>query len=331
MKVFVTGGAGYVGSHCVRALCDAGYDVVVFDNLAKGHRRAVDARATLIEGDLADAALIDRTLANGKCDAVMHFAAFADVGESVRRPLDYYRNNVTNTIILLEAMRRHGIKRMVFSSTCATYGTPPAMPIMEEMPQLPINPYGRTKLAIEWALRDSGGAWGLGATALRYFNASGAASDGSIGEDHDPETHLIPLTLQVPLGQRDCIKIFGLDYATPDGTCIRDYIHVEDLADVHRIAIESQQEGEFRYYNVGTGQGVSVKEIIDVCRAVTGHELPSEPAPRREGDPPELYADPTKAITELGWEPKYTDIRRTVETAWNWHRDHPNGFDSDRS
>ena len=327
MNIFVTGGAGYVGSHCVRGLCDAGHEVVVFDNLSVGHRAAVDSRATLIVGELSNAAQVDQVLGDGGFDAVMHFAASAEVGESVQKPLFYYRNNVANSLNLLEAMHARGIKKIVFSSTCATDGTPTSVPITEEMPQDPINPYGRTKLTIEWLLRDSATAWGLAATALRYFNASGAASDGSIGEDHDPESHLIPLVLQVALGQRESIKVFGDDYPTPDGTCVRDYIHVEDLAAVHRLAIESSEVGRFRYYNVGTGQGVSVKRLIEVARAVTGHAIPSDPAPRRPGDPPELYADPTKVRSELGWQPEYTDITRTVETAWKWHSSHPSGFE----
>lgn len=327
MKILVTGGAGYVGSHCVRGLCDGGHSVVVYDNLRSGgHEEAVDKRAALIVGDLGDTSLVDRTLAKGRFDAVMHFAAHLDVNESVRKPLRYYRNNVINSVSLLELMHAHGVKKIVFSSSCATYGVPQAVPITEDMPQSPINPYGRTKLAIEWAISDSVSAWGLGAAALRYFNASGAAADGTLGEDRDPEYHLIPVVLQVALGRRDDIKIFGLDYPTRDGSCVRDYVHVEDLASVHRMAIESQQEGEFRYYNVGTGLGVSVKELIEAARDVTGHDIPASPAPRREGDPPELYADPTKAMTELGWQPKYTNIHRIVETAWNWHRAHPRGY-----
>ena len=329
MKVFVTGGAGYVGSHCVRALCDADHEIVIFDNLSNGHRAAADARAKLVVGDLGDTDLVRKTLRDGGFDAVMHFAALAEVGESVKEPLHYYRNNISYTVSLLEAMRECGIKKLVFSSTCATYGMPPSMPITEDMPQNPINPYGRTKLAIEWALRDSAAAWGLGATALRYFNASGAAADGSIGEHHDPESHLIPLVLQVALGQREVIRIFGTDYPTPDGTCVRDYIHVEDLGTVHRMAIETQPEGTFRYYNVGTGSGVSVKELIDAAREVTGHEIPATPTPRRPGDPPELYANPQKIMAELGWQPYYVDIRKTIETAWNWHRSHPKGFATD--
>lgn len=326
MRILVTGGAGYVGSHCVRALCEAGHAVVVFDNLAAGHAKAVDPRATLVIGDLTDPVAVNRAMASVAFDAVMHFAAWLDVGESVRKPLTYYRNNVANTLNLLEAMQTHGVRRMVFSSTCATYGIPPRVPITEDMPQHPINPYGRTKLAIEWALADSAPAWGLGATALRYFNAAGAAADGTLGEDHNPEIHLIPLALQVVLGQRKDIRIFGTDYPTKDGTCIRDYIHVEDLASAHRLAIESQAEGQFRFYNVGTGRGVSVLEILEGIRKVTGHALPAVPSPRREGDPPELVADAGKILKELGWKARYLEISRTIETAWRWHRDHPQGY-----
>lgn len=326
MNILVTGGAGYVGSHCVRGLCDAGHTVVVLDNLSTGHREAVDSRAALLTGELGDGALLERILSENEIEAVMHFAASTEVGESVHDPLSYYRNNVGNTLLLLEEMQTHEIKNFVFSSTCATYGIPHAVPITEDAPQHPISPYGRTKLAIEWMLRDCSAAWGLAATALRYFNAAGAAKDGSIGEDHDPESHLIPKVLQVALGQGEEIKIFGIDYPTIDGSCIRDYVHVEDLASVHATAIESQTEGRFRCYNVGTGQGVSVKELIDAARKVTGHDIPASPSPRREGDPPELYADPTRIKTELGWQPQYADIAATIETAWNWHRNHPNGF-----
>ncbi len=327
MRMFVTGGAGYVGSHCVRELCNGGHEVVVFDHLGAGHRRAVDQRAEFIQGDLADTELVDRTFASGGFDAVLHFAALLDVGESVSQPLKYYENNVVNTVRLLQAMQRHEIPRLVFSSTCATYGTPAAVPITEDMPQVPINPYGHTKLAMEWAMRDSSEAWNLGACCLRYFNAAGAAADGSIGEDHDPELHLIPLVLQVVLGQRDQIKIFGVDYPTRDGSAVRDYVHVEDLAVVHRLAVESQEPGAFRYYNVGTGVGNSVKQVIEAARRVTGHEIPAAPSARRPGDPAELYADPTKIMTELGWKPAYTDIERTMETAWKWHQAHPKGFE----
>lgn len=328
MRVLVTGGAGYVGSHCVRALCDHGVDVDVFDSLAVGHREAVDSRAALIVGELADAELVNNTFAGGGYDAVMHFAALADVGESVREPLNYYNNNVGATVTLLEKMRDHGVKSFVFSSTCAVYGVPPSVPIIEDAARRPISPYGRSKLAIEWALEDCARAWGLAATALRYFNAAGAAPDGSIGEHHDPETHLIPLVLQVAAGQREDIKVFGVDYPTPDGSCVRDYVHVTDLADIHRKALQTQVEGVFRFYNVGTGVGVSVKEVIECAREVTGCEIPASPAPRRPGDPPELYADPTKAMTELGWQPEFCDIKKTIEAAWRWHKAHPHGYHS---
>jgi len=256
----------------------------------------------------------------------MHFAAHLDVNESVRDPLKYYDNNVGGSVRLLRGMADANVKRFIFSSSCATYGEPPSMPISEDMPQHPVNPYGRTKLAVEWTMRDSSNAWGLGACALRYFNASGAAADGTNGEDHDPEIHLIPLVLQVAMGKRESIHIFGADYPTPDGTCVRDYIHVEDLAIAHVRALETQKEDIFRAFNVGTGIGTSVRQIIDAARVVTGHEIPAIEADRREGDPPELFADATKIQTELGWNAVYTDIERNIETAWRWHRTHPNGF-----
>ena len=326
MNVLVTGGAGYVGSHCVRHLCDAAHDVVVLDNLCAGHRAAVDQRARFIEGDLANRTLVRSTLTDGAFDGIMHFAAHLDVGESVSQPLKYYENNVINTVRLLQEMERADIRRFVFSSTCATYGVPASVPITEDIPQSPINPYGHTKLAMEWAMRDCAEAWGLGACALRYFNASGAAEDGTIGEDHHPEPHLIPIVLHVALGQRKNVKIFGVDYPTPDGTAVRDYIHMDDLARAHLLALDSQEPGTFRYYNVGTGTGTSVKEVIDAARRVTGHEIPAIPSPRRPGDPPELYADPTKIMTELGWKPKFTNIEPVIASAWKWHQAHPNGF-----
>ncbi len=327
MRILVTGGAGYVGSHCVRGLCEAGHEVLVYDDLVhRGHREAVDRRAALIIADLADGPRLDRTFAEGRFAAVMHFAASAEVGESVREPLSYYRNNVVNTVSLLEVMQRHQVRKLVFSSSCAVYGVPPAMPITEDMPKNPISPYGRTKLAIEWALQDCAAAWGLGATALRYFNAAGAAADASLGEDHRPESHLIPRVLQVALGQSASIQVFGDDYPTRDGSCVRDYVHVEDLTEVHLRAVETQVEGRFRAYNVGTGVGVTVKELIAAAREVTGRPIPAEVSPRREGDPPELYANASKVATELGCKARYTDIRRTLETAWKWHRDHPQGY-----
>lgn len=329
MRILVTGGAGYVGSHCVRGLCETGHEVTIYDDLAHGgHREAVDRRAKLVVADLADAGRLDRSFAEEHFQAVMHFAASAEVGESVREPLAYYRNNVINTVSLLEVMRRHEVRKLVFSSTCAVYGVPPSIPITEDMPRNPINPYGRTKLAIEWALQDSAAAWGLGATALRYFNAAGAASDGSLGEDHHPESHLIPRVLQVALGQSDAIKIFGDDYPTRDGTCVRDYIHVDDLAAAHVLAIEKLEPGLGLQLNLGIGRGYSVREVVEACRRVTGRAIPSRLGQRRPGDPPQLVAESTKARRVLSWTPKYTDIESIVGTAWKWHLSHPHGYRS---
>lgn len=326
MNLLVTGGAGYVGSHCVRELCNSGSSVVVLDHLLSGHRAAVDPRATLVVGDLADAALLDDLFARHRFDAVIHFAALLDVNASVREPLAYYRNNVIHSFALLERMQANDVKHMVFSSSCATYGVPQALPITEDMPQNPITPYGRSKLMVEWAMQDCARAWGLAATALRYFNAAGAASDGTLGEDHDPEFHLVPVVLQAAMGQRPDVRIFGLDYPTPDGSCVRDYVHVEDLASAHHLALQKQTEGTFRAYNVGTGLGVSVRELVETAREVTGAEITALPAQRRDGDAAELYADPTRIMSELGWEPRYREIRGIVETAWAWHRSHPSGY-----
>ena len=326
MKIFVAGGAGYVGSHCVRRLVQGGHEVVVFDNLIAGHRQAVPDGTQLVEGDLADQNQLRELLVGGGFDAAMHFAAYLNVGESVGQPLKYYRNNVANTLNLLEAMEAAEIRRLVFSSTCAVYGEPPEMPIHEDLPKNPINPYGASKLAVEWMLRDAAAAWGLGAIALRYFNAAGASADALIGEDHDPEIHLIPLVLQVALGQRESISIYGTDYPTPDGTCIRDYIHVEDLGEAHVRAIEGVAPGQFDAFNVGTGRGNSVREIIAAARSVTGHEIPAIETPRRPGDPPMLYASPDKIRNRFGWEPKYTNVQDTIQTAWAWHQANPNGY-----
>jgi len=327
MRILVTGGAGYIGSHCVKHLLSAGHEVVVVDNLSVGHRAAVPADS-LIVADLADVDRLDQLLLSRRIEAVMHFAADAAVGESVVNPAKYYRNNVVHAFGLLELVRRHGIGRFLFSSTCATYGLPDSMPITESTPQRPINPYGRSKLMFEQMLIDYAAAHGIGVSALRYFNASGAAADGTLGEDHTPETHLIPLVLQVALGQRPNIHVFGTDYPTPDGTCIRDYIHVEDLAYAHNLALTAIRPGTFAAYNVGTGTGYSVREVIRTCEAVSGTSIPVVEAPRRAGDPPILVAAADKIRTDLGWTPKYPELRPIVESAWRWHRARPRGYGS---
>ncbi|MCA9156217.1 MAG: UDP-glucose 4-epimerase GalE, partial [Planctomycetales bacterium] len=300
MKILVTGGAGYIGSHAVRLLQRAGHEVWVYDNLHYGHREAVPTDR-LVVGDLTDRRLLEATLRDRSIEAVMHFAAFAMVGESVVNPAIYYQNNVVATLSLLEAMRTVGVTRIVFSSTTATFGTPATMPIHEDLPQVPINPYGFTKLVIERALDDYAAAYGFAFAALRYFNAAGASPDGDIGEDHTPESHLIPIILQVALGQRAAISIFGDDYPTPDGTCIRDYVHVDDLGDAHVRALSKLQPGSGLKLNLGTGRGHSVLEVLDACRTVTGHKVPSQVAERRPGDPPELVADSRRAQEMLGW------------------------------
>lgn len=327
MKVLVVGGAGYVGSHTVRLLLAQGHEVWVYDNLSLGHRESVPA-GRLIEGNLTDRALLMQVMRDKEIEAVMHFAAYALVGESVQHPAMYYQNNVIATFELLEAMRAVGVWRFVFSSTTATYGQPDKMPISEDTPQNPINPYGFTKLVVERALADYAHAYGFGVAALRYFNASGASSDASIGEDHDPESHLIPIVLQVALGQRPHISIFGTDYPTEDGTCIRDYIHVEDLATAHLAALQKLQPNSVLQMNLGTGVGHSVQQVIEACRKITGHAIPAVIAPRRAGDPACLIADSSKAQRELNWKPKYVSIESIVETAWKWHQSHPRGYSS---
>ena len=327
MNVLVVGGAGYIGSHAVAMLHEAGHQVVVFDNLTLGHAAAVK-HVTLVEGDLRDQSLVEQTLTDHKIEVVMHFAALAEVGTSVRDPASYYQNNVVAALSLLEAMRKTDVKKFIFSSTTATYGEPAKIPIAETTPQNPINPYGFTKLVIERALADYAHAYGFAYAALRYFNAAGASPSGEIGEDHSPESHLIPIVLEVALGQREHITIFGDDYPTADGTCIRDYVHVDDLASAHMAAIDKLEPGKGICVNLGTGRGTSVREIVDACREVTGHEIPTKMGERRAGDPPELIADAALAKKLLGWEAKYTDFRDIVKTAWKWHQSHPNGYDS---
>ncbi len=315
--ILVFGGAGYIGSHTVKHLLDNGYSCLVADNLIYGHREAVDPRAEFVHADLADKYSLQQLFDTHKIEAVVHFAAFTYVGESVTDPQKYYINNVVGTTNLLNAMLRHGVKKIVFSSTCATYGEPQYIPMDEQHPQNPINPYGRTKLMIEQIFADYERAYGLKHIALRYFNAAGCAQDGSIGESHNPETHLIPLVLKAIKGERANIKIFGTDYETPDGTCLRDYIHVEDLALAHRLALEKLDDYS-GCINLGTGIPTSVKEIIAAAEKVSGKKCPVEIAPRRAGDPAKLYADNRKAKEILGWQPRYTDIEDIIRTAWNW-------------
>jgi UDP-glucose-4-epimerase GalE len=326
VRILVTGGAGYIGSHAVKLFLSRGHDVWVYDNLSMGHRAAVPAER-LIVGDLGELPRLDNAFVLYRIEAVVHFAAFAYVGESVKEPAKYYQNNLVNTVQLLDACRRHGVTRFVFSSTCATYGVPDKVPITEDEKQKPINPYGNTKLAVELALADFAAAYGWGYAALRYFNAAGAAPDGTIGEDHDPETHLIPLVIQAAMGQRPAVEIFGTDYPTPDGTCIRDYIHVDDLAEAHLLALEALQPGKQLKLNLGTGRGYSVREVVRVVEEVSGKKVPVKESPRRPGDPPALVAAADKARRELGWLPRYAELRPVIETAWNWHRTHPRGYD----
>lgn len=325
MRILVTGGAGYIGGFTVHRLLERGHTVAVYDNLSAGHRQAVPD-GLLHVGDLADADRLDHLLTTERIEAVVHFAASCYVGESVTDPAKYYRNNLGNTLTLLERVRRHGVKRFVFSSTCATYGVPDAVPIGEGHPQRPVNPYGNTKLAVERMLSDYAPAYGIGFAALRYFNASGAAADGSRGEDHTPETHLIPLALQVALGQRTHLDVFGTDYPTPDGTCVRDYIHVEDLAEAHALAVEAIEPGVGKFWNVGTGSGNSVREVVRTCEEVSGRTIAVKEGPRRAGDPPALVAAADRIRADLGWRPKYPTLRPIVETAWAWHSTHPKGY-----
>lgn len=327
MSILVCGGAGYIGSHMVAELLEQGKEVVVLDNLEKGHKDAL-LGGKLYVGDLRDRAILDKVFNENKIEAVIDFAAYSLVGESMEEPLKYFNNNVYGTINLLEAMKDHGVKYIVFSSTAATYGEPENLPILEEDKTIPTNAYGESKLLVEKILRWCDSAYGIKFTVLRYFNAAGAHINGKIGEDHSPESHLIPLILQVAQGKREKIMIFGEDYNTEDGTCIRDYIHVSDLASAHSLALDRLMRGETSaIYNLGNGTGFSVKEVIEVTRKVTGHPIPAEVAERRAGDPAILIASSEKAIKELGWKPKFNTLETIIETAWNWHKNHVNGYE----
>jgi len=329
MNVLVTGGAGYIGSHAVKQLVQAGHRAVVIDNLVRGHRQAVHPGAEFHPIDLMDTDGLAELLRQHRIECVMHFAALAYVGESVTEPLKYYRNNTAGAISLLEAIDRAAVERMVFSSTCATYGEPNQTPIVETMPQQPINPYGWSKWCVERVLKDYAAAnKRFSFAALRYFNVAGCAADGSLGEDHKPETHIIPLLLLTALGRRDQFTILGTDYATPDGTCIRDYVHVEDLCSAHIAVMEALRPGDMRFYNLGIGRGYSVQEVLESAMRVTGVEIAVERGARRPGDPAVLYADAKKIHREVGWSARYQEIDAIVETAWNWFQRNPYGYPS---
>lgn len=327
MRVLVTGGAGYVGSHTVLELVDAGHEPAVFDDLSKGHRGAVPEGVPLFEGSLADPTRVNEVFASFKPQAVMHFAGSTQVGESVTHPGLYFRNNLVCGLNLLDAMVKHGVDSIVFSSTAAVYGEPTQVPIPESHPKAPTNPYGESKLFFESILRRYETAHGVRSVALRYFNAAGAHPSGRIGEDHTPETHLIPIILQVALGQREQVTIFGTDYDTADGTCVRDYVHVCDLASAHILAVEALASGApSNAYNLGNGKGFSVQQVIDAVESVVGHRIKRSVGERRAGDPAVLVASSDKARTQLGWEPRYPELTTIIETAWRWHHEHPNGY-----
>lgn len=329
MNVLVTGGAGYIGSHAVKRLLADGHSVTVVDNLDRGHRQAVPPAAAFHHLDVRQTEKLTEVLRSRQIEAVLHFAALAYVGESVHEPLRYYDNNTVGSISLLRAMDAAGVRRLVFSSTCATYGepAPEKMSIVETTPQAPINPYGYSKLIFERVLLDyaaSNKAFGF--TALRYFNVAGSAADGSIGEDHTPETHIIPVILLTALGKREKVTVFGTDYPTPDGTCVRDYVHVEDLIDAHLVALAAITPSSHAFYNLGIGRGYSVKEVIDSAKRVTGRNIPVEFGPRRAGDPPQLFANASKIAASLSWKARYTELDPIVETAWRWFKNHPDGY-----
>lgn len=327
MTILVLGGAGYIGSHTVYELIDNGEDVVIIDNLLTGHKEAIHPKARFYKGDIRDREFLDDVFKKEKIDAVIHFAACSLVGESMEKPLKYYDNNLCGTKILLDSMVANGIDKIVFSSTAATYGEPERVPILETDRTEPTNTYGETKLSMEKMFKWVGKAHGLRYVSLRYFNACGAHISGQIGEDHNPESHLIPLILQVPNGKREYISIFGDDYDTKDGTCVRDYIHVTDLAQAHILAVKYLQSGnESNIFNLGNGVGFTVKEVIDTARKVTSHPIPAKITPRRAGDPAQLIASSEKAKEILGWTPEHNSLEEIISTAWNWHKNHPNGF-----
>ena len=328
MAILVCGGAGYIGSHAVHALVEKGEQVVIVDNLQTGHRGALNPAAKFYEGDIRDTAVLDKIFTENKIEAVIHFAANSLVGESMEKPLLYFNNNVYGMQVLLEAMVRHGVDKIVFSSTAATYGEPKRVPIHEDDETCPTNTYGETKLTMEKMMKWVSRANGVRYVSLRYFNAAGALPDGSIGEDHKTETHLIPLILQVPTGRRDHITVFGDDYPTPDGTCLRDYIHVVDLADAHVLALEYLRKGGASdIFNLGNGQGFSVKEMIAAAEKATGRSIKVEIGARRAGDPAQLIASSEKARSVLGWKPQFTDVEQVIGTAWKWHESHPHGYE----
>ncbi len=327
MTIAVLGGAGYIGSHTVAQLVKAGEDVVVLDNLITGHKRAVAPQARFYQGDIRDYHFLSQVFSQEKIDGIIHFAAFSIVPESMKDPLKYFDNNTSGMITLLEAMNQFGIKKIVFSSTAATYGEPKQVPIKESDPQVPTNPYGESKLAMEKIIKWADIAYGIHFVALRYFNVAGAMPDGSIGEDHHPETHLIPIILQAAAGTRDGLQIFGDDYPTKDGTNVRDYVHVVDLADAHILAMKYLSEGnDSQAFNLGSATGFSNLEILNAARKVTGQPIPAKIGPRRPGDPSTLIAASDKARTILGWQPKFDDVEQVIATAWNWHQTHPEGF-----
>ena len=327
MRLLVLGGAGYIGSHTAVELLDRGHEVVIADNLITGYKQAVPKEAVFYQGDIRDYNFLNNLFKTEKIDAVIHFAAFSLVGESVTNPLKYYENNLYGTKVLLQAMIDNNVDKIVFSSTAATYGEPENIPILESDRTCPTNPYGETKLAMEKMMKWSANAYQLRYVSLRYFNACGAHKSGKLGEAHNPESHLIPLVLQVPNGKRESVSIYGTDYDTPDGTCIRDYIHVTDLAEAHILAVEYLMKGgESNVFNLGNGVGYSVREVVETARKVTGHPIPAVEIPRRAGDPARLVASGEKAKTVLGWEPKITSLEDIIRSAWVWHSTHPNGY-----